>query len=478
MKFFILLLFVIISLQLHAQTKINASDTGIRFVSGLNWERIKERAKMENKYIFVDCYTTWCAPCKYMSQTIFQQKEVGDYFNAHFINVAVQMDETDKDSKEAQQWYVDAKSLETKYSVEEYPTYLFFSPEGEAIHRIVGGFKDGNEFITKTKDVFSPAKQYYTVIGHFKEHLSDSLFLRNALTIALEDGDQANASAIGDAYIGCLKEPYSKENIRLIVKVTRSSRDKGFQLLLANPIKADEAWGEETWIEQNLRMIIEKELVDSLLRVDNGSVNWTEIVTGLKSKYPTLGNGDDFVKGAEYLLKKALKRQELNSFYITNNASPNWESIGKKLEERYKGFDIDRFIAEQKVDFYEYKKDRLRLEKALSYYASHYGDQLSNYDLNNIAWDIFLNSTHRKLLLVGLKMSKKSISNYPKAEIGDIDTYANLLYKLGNTKLAIVWEKRAIALIKTHGYEKEFETTLGKMQRGEKTWLDNSPSSN
>jgi hypothetical protein len=52
-----------------------------------------------------------------------------------------------------------------------------------------------------------------------------------------------------------------------------------------------------------------------------------------------------------------------------------------------------------------------------------------------------------------------------------MDTYANLLHKAGNTKEAIVWQKKAIDLLKAQGEDSEdFEDTLAKMERGEKTW--------
>jgi thiol-disulfide isomerase/thioredoxin len=48
-----------------------AQKTGIQFINGKNWSEVLALAKKENKYIFVDCYTTWCGPCKYMSGTLF-----------------------------------------------------------------------------------------------------------------------------------------------------------------------------------------------------------------------------------------------------------------------------------------------------------------------------------------------------------------------------------------------------------------------
>ena len=57
---------------------------GIQFREG-NWKEILEIAKKENKLVFVDTYTSWCMPCKYMANTIFPKKEMGDYLNERFV---------------------------------------------------------------------------------------------------------------------------------------------------------------------------------------------------------------------------------------------------------------------------------------------------------------------------------------------------------------------------------------------------------
>ncbi len=49
-----------------------------------------------------------------------------------------------------------------------------------------------------------------------------------------------------------------------------------------------------------------------------------------------------------------------------------------------------------------------------------------------------------------------------------IDTYANLLYKLGRKDDAINWEQKALSL--SPG-DPDFTTALSKMKRGEPTWI-------
>lgn len=67
-------------------TLIAYLTTNVLFAQGINfqkgsWAEIKAKAKAENKFIFVDAYTTWCGPCKWLSKKVFPQKKVGDLFN-------------------------------------------------------------------------------------------------------------------------------------------------------------------------------------------------------------------------------------------------------------------------------------------------------------------------------------------------------------------------------------------------------------
>ena len=46
------------------QAQHHTADTGINFLHAANWQDVLAKAKAENKYIFMDAYTTWCGPCK------------------------------------------------------------------------------------------------------------------------------------------------------------------------------------------------------------------------------------------------------------------------------------------------------------------------------------------------------------------------------------------------------------------------------
>lgn len=53
------------------------AQEGIKFEESLNWKQVLQRAKEGNRYIFVDCYATWCGPCKEMDKTVYSNEKVG-----------------------------------------------------------------------------------------------------------------------------------------------------------------------------------------------------------------------------------------------------------------------------------------------------------------------------------------------------------------------------------------------------------------
>src|SRR5690606_9857608 len=138
-----------------------AQEKGIQFEHNTNWEKLKEKAKAENKHIFVDCFTTWCGPCKWMADNVFVQEEVGEFFNDNFVNLKLQFDETKEDSEDVKSWYDEAKRFTKDYEVRAYPTFLVFDPNGELVDKVVGG-NQADKFIARFKDALIPEKQFIT----------------------------------------------------------------------------------------------------------------------------------------------------------------------------------------------------------------------------------------------------------------------------------------------------------------------------
>src|SRR5580658_3781664 len=86
-----------------------AQSSGIVFKNDLTWEQVLQKAKTENKYIFVDCYASWCGPCKWMDRNVYVNDTVGKLVNDKFISVKIQMDTAKTDSEVVKNWYSTAQ---------------------------------------------------------------------------------------------------------------------------------------------------------------------------------------------------------------------------------------------------------------------------------------------------------------------------------------------------------------------------------
>ncbi|HMV43506.1 MAG TPA: hypothetical protein PKD50_13270, partial [Leptospiraceae bacterium] len=45
-------------------------EVGISFVNS-EWKDVVAKATKEKKFIFIDAFTTWCSPCKWMDENVY-----------------------------------------------------------------------------------------------------------------------------------------------------------------------------------------------------------------------------------------------------------------------------------------------------------------------------------------------------------------------------------------------------------------------
>ena len=167
-------------------SKAEAQHTGINFEHNINWQAILAKAKKENKYIYVDCYTTWCGPCRKMNNTIFPLQEAGDFFNEKFINVKLQIDSTAADADDIKMLYPTVALLKKEFRIRAYPTHLFFNPDGLIVNKVSDAPLTGAKFIQLGKDALDPEKQFYTQVRKFDAGERDAAFLKNLILLSIK----------------------------------------------------------------------------------------------------------------------------------------------------------------------------------------------------------------------------------------------------------------------------------------------------
>lgn len=235
------------------QEVINKAEStdGMKFVD-LTFDEVLKKAKQEGKLVFMDCYTTWCGPCKMMSNQVFPLKFVGDFMNEHFVNVKIDMEKGE------------GVELAKKYNVKAFPTMFLLNADGEPIYKILGAH-DPRTFLAKVKrgmeleNGYSLAKQKY-------EAGDRSLSIVSDYYLVMQDaGDIKNPDKEVISYLATLKTPerFSQSAWKLYDNFVNDYNSPEFKFLVENRQKFAKEVGEEV-VNKKIEKVIFPAVVEYL----------------------------------------------------------------------------------------------------------------------------------------------------------------------------------------------------------------------
>ncbi|MCK0131887.1 thioredoxin domain-containing protein [Flavobacteriaceae bacterium F08102] len=123
----------------HISFMSYSQDQRMNFEKGTFKEALV-KAKKEGKLLFMDCYTSWCRPCKEIDKYVFTQEFVYAFFNENYINVKVNVEKGE------------GIELAQNYNVTSYPTLLVLNQNGEIVTRFEG-VRSAKALVKKAKEV-------------------------------------------------------------------------------------------------------------------------------------------------------------------------------------------------------------------------------------------------------------------------------------------------------------------------------------
>ena len=91
-----------------------------------DYEKAKRLANQVNKLLFIDFYTTWCAPCKELDKFVFQNDSIRNLLGKDFVLLKY---DAEKDT---------VFHLSKKHHVSSYPTGIILNKDGFVLNRKYG----------------------------------------------------------------------------------------------------------------------------------------------------------------------------------------------------------------------------------------------------------------------------------------------------------------------------------------------------
>jgi len=405
-----------------------SQEKGIHFERQMTWDQILVKASKSHKYIFVDCYTTWCGPCKQMDNNVFVNDNVGLFFNESFISVKLQMDTSSSDNDLTKKCYATARDFNIKYKINGYPSFLFFSSEGMIVHRFLGYLKP-DDIMSIGKEALDTTRQYYTLLNAYERHMLDKSFIPYLAIRASLYGERRMADSIAQDYITnylLLLSPdrlFTIENLSFMERFTKKPSDKAFSFFMNNSSAINNVLGTGKAEKMLIKDIIDEELTKISNFSQFSALKWQSLQKSYEQKYGKIGG-------------LAVLEQRLLSVWSNKN---DWEEYGRAY-----------------VDYFQ---------------------NIGNFNgihINNASWDVFEHVTSRRVLLFAVEV----MAQHKDDDFGAMDTYANLLYKLGRSKDAIALEKKLVDSSKEYALkynvqpDPTFAMTLERMKEGRSTWSD------
>jgi thioredoxin-related protein len=424
-----LLIVIVILSSIHAR-----AQQGIKFEKALNWEQIKAKAKKENSYIFVDAYTTWCIPCKEMTAKIFPRQEIGDFFNKNFINVAIQFDRKSTDNKRIKEWYSDAKKIRDNYKILEYPTYLYFNPDGELVYKIVGANYDPTSFLENTKLALDPKTQYPTLKDQFANGKRDTAFLATLIKAGINSYDMKSLPNFINPYLKSQINLLTKQNIIYIFYGTQSTTDFGFETLQKHPEAVDSVIGKG-FSRKTVNRLIFNETVFPMLRTNAVIKNY--------------GGG-------------------MVEYQGDLNKSVDWPTVSNLVKNKFPDRleEVNRF---SKTLYYQWAEDWTKYAEVVSEYLGKNPNQLNPDELSDYTEVIFQFSNDSTQLKKAESWSELALSSKGTDPIRYKVINTRLMYKNGKKAEAINQMQSVIdSLGQTSG---QLVDEVNKMKNNEKTWF-------
>ena len=357
---------------------ISLFGQGINFHKG-DVNSVFDRAKAEGKLVFIDAYTDWCGPCKWLARAVFPDQALGELYNENFISYQLDMEKGE------------GIAFAKKYEIRAFPTLLYFDSEGNEAYRILGAM-EAADLIEKTNYLLIPENR----MGYI--------------------GDLIN------------KGEYSNE---LLKKYLKGLGDSG---------KSDHTRVAEFLEKSTTEDWADMRIIDLILNHNSGEpdVFLNYIINNYKTINKLLAGHEDYLSYMNGRLERIF--MNLHTKALNGPVSYDVNVYDTFIDDNPTVFNTEKIMIQARRYSNAAKNDPALKARLDNQYFNEYCD--SWQELNSAAWNVYENeNADQKMIADAIVWARKSVSlneNYYNT-----DTLAHLLYANGNKKEALLFAKKA-----------------------------------
>lgn len=166
-------------------------------------------ATQEDKLVFIDFYTTWCAPCKELDQLVFQNDSIKKILGQDFVLLKY-------DAEKDKEFH-----LSKKHHVSSYPTAIILSKDGYVINRKYGFPGDNFQSISQKVLEFTQQSIDLHKEDKFITGYSNKIVLENYPQFYIDyvnrDNTDVEESEEFKNYWASAKDPISEEYFSTLI---------------------------------------------------------------------------------------------------------------------------------------------------------------------------------------------------------------------------------------------------------------------
>jgi thiol-disulfide isomerase/thioredoxin len=323
-------LLLLLNNVVFAQNTATTEGEALTFIHE-NFAEAMQKARAENKLVFIDAYTTWCGPCKMMDKQTFSDDDVAAFFNEKFVNLKLDMEKGD------------GQTIQLRYKIAAFPTLLFLNADGEVIHKALG-FQDAEQFLAIGKAALSGDQTFATWTTRYNKGEREPKFLKEYAEKLSEAYDDRRF-AVAEEYLATQTDLFSLPNLDFSMRFTEGVESPRFPFLVTN----QKAF-EKKFTKDEISLKIQELVTDFLMDEKN---------------LPTLGRADSLIR---FVYPEKADRMSKNyhlSYYRLKGDRDNYAASAVQYFKKYD--DNPDELSETATTFLEQIDDKNLLCKAVKW---------------------------------------------------------------------------------------------------------------